>query len=110
MENSEALRIIKILADGIDPTTGEVFPLDSSYQHPNVIRALYAAVLVMERQAVREAKSNRLPPNAGKPWDSIEERKVVEAFKNGISIPEIARKHNRTPGAIEARLSKNGLI
>ena len=40
MENSKALRIIKILADGVDPTTGEVFDQNSPYQNPDVIRAL----------------------------------------------------------------------
>jgi len=64
----------------------------------------------MERQADRERKASRLPPNAGKSWDATEEQKVLSAFKSGISIGDIARKQSRTPGAIEARLAKHGLI
>ena len=43
MDISEARAIIKTLAKGVDPFTGEVFAEDSPYNHPQVIRALFAA-------------------------------------------------------------------
>ena len=33
MDDGEAVEIIKALADGVDPFTGEVFPPESPYQN-----------------------------------------------------------------------------
>ena len=49
MEASQAVRILRALADGIDPYTGEVFPQESPYQHPDTVRALWSAVRALER-------------------------------------------------------------
>ena len=39
MEIERAREIIKQLADGVDPTTGEVLPRESVYNKPEVIRS-----------------------------------------------------------------------
>ena len=44
METDTALRILRVLSDGIDPVTGEVFPPESPYQRADTIRALLKAV------------------------------------------------------------------
>jgi hypothetical protein len=44
MDLKAALGIVRDLADGLDPFTGEPFPDDSPYQHPHVVRALYTVV------------------------------------------------------------------
>ena len=44
MELEEAKKIVKILADGINPTTGASFPKDSPYNEPHVIRALFRII------------------------------------------------------------------
>ncbi|HMO82339.1 MAG TPA: hypothetical protein PKD24_16295 [Pyrinomonadaceae bacterium] len=110
MENSDALKIIKILVDGIDPTTGEVFEIDSPYQHPQVIRALFSAITAMEQVEERKKRTRSLPPNAGKPWTSNEDTNLHDEFKKGASIGELAKRYGRTRGSIEARLAKLGLI
>jgi hypothetical protein len=56
MQLSEGVRILQALADGADPDTGEVFPTDSPYQRPQVVRALMAAVRALERQQERERR------------------------------------------------------
>ena len=38
---SRATEILSILADGIDPVTGELLPEDSVCSEPEVIRAFY---------------------------------------------------------------------
>ncbi len=43
MDVKEAKEIIQFLAKGIDPVTGEMFPDNSPYNHPKVIRALFVA-------------------------------------------------------------------
>ena len=102
MELKEALPIIQALVDGIDPHTGEVFPDDSPYQHPQTIRALFTLL-----QSV--GSSNKKQPNqAGEPWDEEEGNHLREAFQLGQSIKELAESHARSEGAIRSRLKKLG--
>ena len=110
METSEALQIIKILADGVDPTTGEVFDDNSPCQHPQVIRALFVAIGSMERVQAQELRRRELPSNAGKPWSDEEDTQLIDRFKQGLSVRDLSRKHQRTRGSIESRLVKHGLI
>ena len=51
MEQAQALAIVKSLANGVDPESGEVFPADGAYQRPQTVRALFAAVEALERAA-----------------------------------------------------------
>ena len=46
MDTVRAREIIRSLADGIDPTTGEVLSEESVYNKPDVIRALYTILEV----------------------------------------------------------------
>ena len=109
MEASQALRILRALADGIDPYTGEVFPQDSPYQHPDTVRALWSAVRVLERSA-KTSEVKRAPEGAGRPWEPAEENELIENFESGIAIKELALRHRRTEGAIRSRLVKLGKI
>lgn len=110
MQTSEALRIIQALADGCDPNTGEVFPENSAYQHPQIVRALSAAAKALERQTRTERRTSRLPKRAGKPWDDAEDKQVLQGFDAGTTIAQLARRHDRTEGGIRARLEKLGKI
>ena len=99
MELAKAREIIKILADGMDPTTGEVLPAESVYNSPEVIRSLFA---VLEATAP-QLKSNP-HCNAGNPWTNIEDAQLKDEFTSKMSISDIAKEHGRTYGAIESRL------
>jgi hypothetical protein len=48
MDDQHALRILTALANGTDPNTGEIYPPDSPYQSPDVVRALFAATRAIE--------------------------------------------------------------
>ena len=54
-------------------------------------------------------KLNR-PDGAGAPWSEPEDQQLEEEFKSGMKIPEMAKIHDRTNGAIRSRLRKNGFI
>lgn len=110
MQTSEALKIIQALVDGIDPTTGEVFAGDSPYQHPQVLRALFAAAKALERQGQNERRPRSLPENAGRAWDAEEEKQLCQDFDAGMNIAVLAQKHRRTQGSIRARLERLGKI
>lgn len=126
MEKSEALGVLQALADGIDPNTGENFPDNSPYQHPRIIRALFVANCAIEALLAQEqqgrSKKNRvtmdsegsarkmLPINAGRAWTTKENQELIAAFEQGISAKELAKRHQRTEGAILSRLIRLGKI
>jgi hypothetical protein len=110
MSPNEAKSIIEALANGVDPETGEVFPTQSVFNNPQVIRALFMATNALNSLAKREKRGEPLPGNAGKAWSEAEDSELLGAFDAGGSIKEIAAKHGRTKGAITSRLIRFGLI
>jgi hypothetical protein len=110
MHLESALPIVKALADGINPVTGEQYPEGSPYAEPRAMRALFSAIDLMQREVEKERRRERLPSNFGKPWNEGEDRAVVEAFDAGVALPELARRHARTQGSIRLRLEKLGKI
>jgi hypothetical protein len=81
MEETTALTIVSALANGVHPLTGELFAVDSPYQSPDVIRALYCAVRALEA-----------------------------AGDDGRPLAELAQAHGRTRGGIQARLVRHGRL
>ena len=103
MDIIRAKEIIKALADGVDPTTGEVLPAESVYNSPDVIRALFA---LLEATTPNAQLQHR---NAGKPWNEIEDDKLCDEYASRMKISDIAKEHGRTYNAIESRLDLLGL-
>jgi hypothetical protein len=114
MEREQALKIVNALANGVHPATGEVFAADSAYQHPDTVRALFEAVRAMEGSRVpvtsAERKSADVPANTFVRWTPEEEERLAAAFDAGRTSAELAKLHNRSRAAIEARLLKMGKI
>lgn len=114
MEREQALKIVNALANGVHPATGEVFAADSAYQHPDTVRALFEAVRAMEGAHARETPAGRksadMPANTFVRWTPEEEERLAAAFDAGRTSAELARLHNRSRAAIEARLLKMGKI
>ena len=106
MDIGRAREIVRTLADGVDPTTGEVLPKESVYNSPEVIRALFALLEATSEKKKAEQIPNR---NAGKPWTDIEDDKLRDEFASKIKISDIAIEHGRTHRAIESRLDYLGL-
>ena len=110
MNTLKPLEILRSLANGVNPYTGKEFSEKSPYQHPQTVRALFTAIQAVERIQKFDNKKKSYPGNAGKPWDAKEEHKMTEAYTSGQSIAQIAKKHQRTPSAICARLFGLGEI
>lgn len=109
MDETKAAAIVSALANGVNPTTGEIFPADSPYQTPDVVRALFLVSRVLESRLKTKPKAS-LPGNAGKPWTSDEDRKLLEEFDRGAAIAALAEAHGRTTAGIQARLEKHGRV
>jgi len=109
MNAKRAFEIVNLLADGINPYTGEVFS-DGVFQHPDTVRALYIAKKALTRLINYEKRQQNLPSNAGVSWSLEEEDKLLAGFDTGKGIAELAKIHGRTTGAIQSRLVKLGKI
>ena len=119
MELPTALHNVEALANGVNPCTGELFQPDSPYNQPEVIRALYTVLTAAKQRnkvkKTREQKqqeniSRGLPKNAGLPWGDAARAELIEQFKAGGHIQQLAELHERTQGSIIAELKKQGLI
>jgi hypothetical protein len=116
MDREQTLRILNALANGVHPATGEKFAADGPYQHPDTVRALFAAMRAVEGGAAAVAApapaSERRPAmpqtGAGSRWSPEEDQRLAGAFDAGRTPDEIARAHNRSRAAIEARLVRLG--
>lgn len=110
MDKSQALAIVRSLANGIDPESGEVYEATSAYQRPQVVRALYEAAAALER-VERETRRRAMRPRmTGEPWTEDEDRKLLAAFDAGRALQELAAQHERTQGSVRARLMKYGRL
>lgn len=122
METEKTVEILKTLAEGIDPGTGEQFAAGSTYQQPDTVRALFSAIRMLENPpAPASVKQNSAKPgaaasgkpapeNAGRPWSEEEDARLGKTFDSGKSIEELAATHKRSKWAIEARLARLGKI
>jgi DNA-binding NarL/FixJ family response regulator len=122
MNKEQTLRILNALANGIHPATGEKFGADTPYQHPDTVRALFEAMRAVEgagEAAPASSASTSAAPAAerrpampesgsGSRWTSEEEQRLVNSFDTGRTVDELARAHNRSRAAIEARLVRLG--
>lgn len=123
LKTVEPAQILESLANGIDPETGEIFPQDSWFNNPVVVRALFLGAMSLNQRSPQGEKpagrAERLrprpnemegPKQAGKPWTSPEQVRLSAAFKQGKTVEELAVVHGRKVGGIQSRLAKLGLI
>ena len=110
MDQAQALAIVRSLANGVDPESGEVFAPESAYQRPQIVRALYEAAAALEQQERYHRRKSQLPAKTGEAWSEDEDRKLLAAFDAGRALQELAGAHERTMGAVRARLLKYGRI
>ena len=110
MNAVESLCVVRSLANGVDPASGEVFPASSPYQRADTVRALYQAAVALEKLAQSERRRGNAPGNSGKPWTEDEDRRLLAAFDAGRGLSEIAVSHDRTQAGVRARLVKYGRL
>ena len=110
MNQSEALSVVRSLANGVDPDSGEVFPADSVYQRAQTVRALYAAAEALEKAERFERRKQQLPAKTGEPWTEDEDRRLLAGFDAGRGLPDLAAAHQRTQTGVRARLGNHGRL
>ncbi|EPA0960909.1 hypothetical protein ACQZVH_004320 [Vibrio parahaemolyticus] len=119
MDQEKAYSIIDALANGIDPNTGEYFPEDSPYNHPDVIRALFYVLRnkptqKKQKKSLEEKQqeniSKGLPKNYGLPWTDETVEYVISQYQTNTSIDVIAQEIARKPSSIIGLLKKKEVI
>jgi hypothetical protein len=102
MEIDQATTIVKDLANGIDPRSGQKLPEESVINLPDCVRALAIALKALE---LMKSKAKRISPeNQGKPWSTDDDMLLETMFKNGNDVGLLASHFSRTKGAIKSRL------
>lgn len=118
--------IISYLAEGINPTTGELLSSDCFLNTPEIIRALFAAKEAILQKNIKIEKSRRekktveekqneniakgLPMNAGLAWTEDIKKELADKYKENKSVSLLAEVFKRTKGSIVAELIKQKLI
>lgn len=119
MELNKAKETIEILADGINPATGESLPPEGPYNDPLIVRALFTILdsikaIKPPRRTPEQRQNDNLengrPRNAGLPWTTELRAEAAAKFKQGSSVNELAEIFERSNAAITSELVKQGLI
>lgn len=105
MDITRAKEIVYTLAEGVDPTTGEVLPAEHICNNVEVVRAFYALL----QQEVPTSKK-KVPENSGKKWTEDDDKLLKELFERGMKKSQLQKTFMRSRASIEARLVKLGLI
>ena len=106
MDINRAKDILSSLAEGVDPTTGEVLPDDSVCNKGEVVRAFYA---VLNHLGEKKPKKN-IPANAGKPWSKEDENLLIDLYQSDATKRDICEALQRTESGVAARLVHLGII
>lgn len=95
--------VLKALAQGADPRTGEPLAEEGVLGRPEVREALAAAAAALERHGP-------LPGMVGKRWTPEEEGRLIAAFDAGKAVKAIAAELERKPGGVRSRLVLLGML
>ena len=107
MNNLEAKTIIDLLADGIDPTTGEQLPEDHFLNRRDCIRALSLASNAL---GAGPKRTRSYPENYGAPWLETDDQVLRQMHSEGIDVGKMAAHLRRTRSGIKGRLNRLGLL
>ena len=106
MNIDRAKEIILTLAEGVDPTTGEILSEDNVCNKGEVVRAFYTVLAYLDTSKPKKTQ----PKNAGKRWTDEDDKKLCELFDADVSNKDICNTFKRTATGIASRLVRLGKI
>jgi len=110
MRDQQARQILQALVNGVDPFTQHDLAPGTILQHADVIRAMLAGCSALEERASRPGRRKHQPGTVGKAWTPEEQDQLVEAFRSGEDLEQVAARHGRTTRGVESRLEMLGVI
>ena len=115
--------MLKALANGVNPDTGECMSAGSVVNQPEAIRLLFTLSdeLADEPEKVKKVKltaeerqrknlAEGRPAKSYFPWTEQERGLLEECFQAQMSIETLSVKFERSPRAVAIQLEKMGLI
>lgn len=109
MDLQRAKEIIHTLAEGIDPTTGEILSPDHVCNRADVIRALFIAEQALQRDLSRPEEGT-WHKEYGKVWSQKETDLLVNFFESHCTVAQISKQLGRSEAGIRAKLVRLGKI
>ena len=106
MTPEQARQLIATLADGVDPESGVQLDDEHLLNRPRVLRAMLVAAQALAEKV--QAQTRPAPAKAGSPWSDEEDQRLGEEFDQGLTLVELMKAHQRSRGAIGARLLRLG--
>ncbi|ECG1137115.1 hypothetical protein AG28_25270 [Salmonella enterica subsp. enterica] len=103
--------ILRVLASGINPETGEMLPdFVSVHKHTKKAYLLKLADEVehIDDEIKRRSEAKKNP--RWKPWLPDEENSLREEYNSNLTVSNIAEKHDRSETAIALRLIQSGIV
>jgi DNA-binding NarL/FixJ family response regulator len=118
VNKAEVVDVLSALASGTDPISGEAFEEVSPYNHPQVIRALFGSLELIQTPVDKRPKKSQEEINReeGRPlrfnmrWSDEEDKELIGLIEQGTLTGEIAEQLQRTKGSIYSRLQRQGLL
>lgn len=112
MTTDRAAEILRCMANGVDPITGEILEEDHLCNSPEVIRALCTAIQAMSGAGDADAsrfvrKNGKL--NAGRPWTDADLDALKRMYQDGDSMDLICAKLQRRERGVLKQLERLGL-
>lgn len=113
MTKDRAIQIIRCMANGVEPITGEILQDTHLCNQPDVIQALHFAM-----DALSDAKPANTNPyirkngklNAGRPWTDEDRDALKQLYLNNCPMDAICQKLQRRERGILKQLRHMGLI
>lgn len=111
MEKQSCIQILRSLALGVDPSTGEVLT-ESCLKDRHIVKALIKAANAIDPEYKRQQHEirNKEQKKLGVPWTKEEDYQLLTEFDSNMPIPMIAIEHQRSAGAIKSRLIRFGKL
>jgi hypothetical protein len=110
MDDEKAAGILRALAAGANPGTGEPLADLAVLQEPDVGCALQLGADALGTRTRQQRRQASLPRNAGKTWTQEEDERLLASFDGGATVDQLVVQHERTRAGVEARLVKHGRL
>ena len=108
MDIQYAKELLRVLADGVNPLTGEVLPSDDSSNQVEIVRAIHTVLEELDSPHIKTKKNQ--PANAGKPWTNEDDTALCKMYDENWSSKSMREHFKRSKWSITARLIKLGKI
>ncbi|CAI1184966.1 Uncharacterised protein [Serratia quinivorans] len=115
--------LLRALANGVNPDTGELLKPASMASSPEAIRLLFALAEEFQSETERQKKTKLTPEERRQknifegrpaksyfPWDEEEKLRLQESHAAGMTLEIMSSEFERSTWGIAVQLQKMGLI